>query len=605
MSRNLIKNKQIQSLILIFCAVLFMLALVAALLTRPVKAHQEDSSDWKSDWAVTEGFALSIDTEGYTFPTAIAFVPEPGSGPKDPLYFVAELGGRVKVVTNDRSVYTFAENFFQRNPEKELPDLEGETGLAGICLAPEQGYVFATFAYADSLGVLRNNVVRFESKPRTFSLKATGQLDFTDIFANFEAAVSHQIGSCQVANNALYVSIGDGRQTEESQNVNALLGKVLRISLDGKSLPDNPFYDASNPDKPANFVWAYGWRNPFGLKAVGDRIFVADNGSEVDRFAEALAGENYMWDGTDWSIGSHADVALEPTIGPAQLEYNPAGSKALPKEYDQNFFVAASRPDGAGIVRLPYSLDQKRATGVPNYFLRYQGAAQQIVVGVALGPDGLYFVPTLPDVEGKTSILKVFYDPVHQHPYLLTNITDPELLMSQKGCFGCHELNGKGGTAGPALDQAKMVKQLDNKLNSEDYVQTLHQVDLLDREPFVNYKEARTEVVQAEGQERIRTWMIYHIMEPKFDNPNSLMPNLKLSRTEATAITDYLLQEKSFTDKVKDVLLPLLPALILPRHLLFAFAIGLVVGILGYVILMSFIKRARRHKRVQEPVVDQ
>src|SRR5689334_13483112 len=126
-----------------------------------------------------------------------------------------------------------------------------------------------------------------------------------------------------------------------------------------------------------------------------------------------------------------------------------------------------------------------------------------------------------------------------------------------------------------------MVKQRDEKLNPADYLQTIQQVELLNRQPVVKYKEAREDVLQPEGQERIRTWMIYHIMEPRFDNPNSLMPSLGLSRTEATAITDYLLQEKSFMGRVKDIVLPYLPAVILPRHLLFAFAIGLVAGILG------------------------
>jgi hypothetical protein len=43
---------------------------------------------------VPEGFSISIDTEGYHYPTAIAFVPTPGNDPKDPLYFVTELRGR-------------------------------------------------------------------------------------------------------------------------------------------------------------------------------------------------------------------------------------------------------------------------------------------------------------------------------------------------------------------------------------------------------------------------------------------------------------------------------------------------------------------------------
>jgi len=101
---------------------------------------------------VADNFALDLDTQGYHFPSAIAFVPTPGSGPKDPLYFITELRGTIKVVTNDRSVHIFADGFFHSQPRKELPDLEGETGMAGVCLEPSRGYVFVTYAYTDSAG---------------------------------------------------------------------------------------------------------------------------------------------------------------------------------------------------------------------------------------------------------------------------------------------------------------------------------------------------------------------------------------------------------------------------------------------------------------------
>jgi hypothetical protein len=148
-----------------------------------------------------------------------------------------------------------------------------------------------------------------------------------------------------------------------------------------------------------------------------------------------------------------------------------------------------------------------------------------------------------------------------------------------------------------------MVKLLTTRLNSAEYLQSLQEVDHLDREPFVNFKEARREVLQAEGQERIRTWMIYHIMEPKFDNPNSLMPNMGLSRAEATAITDYLLQEQSFTERTKNYVMPYLPAVLLPRHLLFAFGIGLIAGILGYISLLAIIHRFHRRRRNKDMVL--
>lgn len=260
--------------------------------------------------------------------------------------------------------------------------------------------------------------------------------------------------------------------------------------------------------------------------------------------------------------------------------------------------MAASKPEVAGILRLTYSLEEDRVIGVPQYFLRYQGSEEQIMVGVALGPDGLYAVPTLPNAEGKSFVLRVAYDPNHQHPYLITDGTEPRTLMWEKGCIGCHQLGDEGGTAGPTLNQPQLAERINAKLNSSDYVQTLQEVDRLDREPFLSYKEARSEVITLEGQEKLRTWMIYHIMEPKFDNPNSLMPNMGLSRTEATLITDYLLQEQDtgFVAKTEDMIIQHLPAVILPRHLFFALGMGLVLGAIFSAAFITVIQRIRKKR---------
>lgn len=558
--------------------VLFLLGLAIWAPAAADDGADQTAFNWQSNWAVTEGFTIEIDTEGYQFPTAITFVPNPGPDPKDPLYFVTELRGQVKVVTNDRTVYTFAEDFFELEPEQELPEVEGETGLAGICLEPERGFVFVTFAYQDSEGILRNNIMRFQSQPEVFSLEPTAAADFSHIFASSEAAVSHQIGSCQVADGLLYVSLGDGRQTEQSREIDSVLGKVLRLTTEGQPAQGNPFYEDNGMSRAADYVWAYGFRNPFGLEVVGERVFVADNGSDIDRFLEVRAGEDYLWSGTDWSIGARADVALAPDVGPAQVDYYPAGLTLFPEQYGQSFFVATSKPEEAGVLRIRYDLEQASAQGVPEFLLRYQGTATQIVSGVALGPDGLYFVPTLPDIEGRSAVFKVSYAPQEPYPFLLSDITDPLLLMREKGCFGCHQLNNDGGTAGPALDQPLLADRLEARLGSDAYVQRVAEVNGVDREPFRNYREARAEVLQAEGQEQLRTWMIYHIMEPRFDNPSSQMPNLGLSKTEAAIITDYLLEEDSFLERGQAFLGRLVPQPIKPRYVYFAFAGGLVAG---------------------------
>src|SRR5690606_40277174 len=97
-----------------------------------------------SNIAVAPGYRLDVDSVGYDLPTAIAMIPEPFAGETAPLYFVAELQGTIKIVTRDRNVHDFA-----RVPTWGLQghDLDGNSqqGLAGLCLAPEHGYLFATF----------------------------------------------------------------------------------------------------------------------------------------------------------------------------------------------------------------------------------------------------------------------------------------------------------------------------------------------------------------------------------------------------------------------------------------------------------------------------
>jgi glucose/arabinose dehydrogenase len=550
-------------------------ASAAAAARRP----QAEPFDWRSDWAVSSGFALSVDSEGYQFPTAIAFVPQPGPAPKDPLYFVTELRGRVKVVTNDRSVYTFAEDFFRLTPREELPSVEGEIGLAGICLAPRHGYVFVTFAYQDADGVLRNNVVRLSSKPETFSTAATAQLAFTDIFAGYEAVPSHQIGNCQVGDDHLYVSIADGRQAAWSQRVDSILGKILRMTLDGKPVADNPFYQDDDAGKAANFVWASGFRNPFGQKYVDGRLFVADNGMRIDRFLEARAGENYLWNGNDWSLGANVQLVIAPAVGPVQVDYYSGAGSLFPETYKQHFFVALSAPQSAGVLTFAYSLDQHKILGTPEHFVRYRGQAEQVVAGLALGPDGLYFAPIMPNQEGQSAIFKVTYSPDEEHPFLIAAEQNPVSLMNDKGCFGCHSLNGSGGAAGPPLDRDALLASVEARLRSEAYRQELADLDHVDRDPFRSFKAARAEILRAEGMQQVRLWTKYHIVEPRFDNPYSQMPNLGLSEQEALAITDYLLRPPgSLVDRGKELMLGLLPAQILPRHLLLFFGGGFVAG---------------------------
>src|SRR5690606_29074187 len=126
-----------------------------------------------------------------------------------PLYFVAELQGTIKAVTNDRTAYDFAK---VPTRSQQGHDLEGasQQRLAGLCLEPELGYLFATYTEPDQGGVLRNRIVRFESHPFVYGLVADGATPIAPILATVQSAPAHQIGGCTVHEGEIYLGVGDG-----------------------------------------------------------------------------------------------------------------------------------------------------------------------------------------------------------------------------------------------------------------------------------------------------------------------------------------------------------------------------------------------------------
>jgi glucose/arabinose dehydrogenase len=128
----------------------------------------------------------------------------------------------------------------------------------------------------------------------------------------------------------LYIATGDSVRDPASQagqygqDPFSLLGKILRIDIDGQELPvhnykippDNPFLDGSGIAE----VFAYGFRNPyrfsFDVSANGKtRLFVADVGQAMMEEVDLVeAGGNYGWpirEGTTCFNSQRWDQPLE------------------------------------------------------------------------------------------------------------------------------------------------------------------------------------------------------------------------------------------------------------------------------------------------------
>ena len=462
--------------------------------------------DWRQDWEVRESFDLAIDSSGFRLPTAIAFVQQPATEDDAALYFVTELRGTIKVVTNDRRVRTFAE-VSALVPRSELPDPAGEGGLAGLCLDAAHGYVFVTYTARDQNGLMRNRITRFETAPRTFALRPERAVEIGAALAREPSAISHQIGGCRVAGDALYVGVGDGGDPRASQQPERLLGKVVRLTLDGAPYPGNPLPASSGADAdPASApVWAYGLRNPFGIAIVDGEVFVADNGPSLDRFLRVPAGLNALWDGSDASIAALADVVFPRTIGPVQLERHPPGAALFPEPWRSSFFAATSARANSGVVAIPYDLAAGRADGTPAFVVRRRGPALPAgigVAGLAFGPDGLYFAALLANEAGETHVLRLAHDAASTFPFVIGRSGS---RLQAQGCTSCHAVGGEGGQLGPPLDfELARRSALLERLGSEPYRERQSLLDTVDAEPFSSTRALRAEVREADGEDQLR-----------------------------------------------------------------------------------------------------
>ncbi len=107
----------------------------------------------------------------------------------------------------------------------------------------------------------------------------------------------------------LYVPLGDGGDggdpQDRAQNLNELLGKMLRIHVTGVptyTIPsDNPYANDTVPNTRAE-IWAAGLRNPwrFSFDRVTNEIYIADVGQgareEIDLLANNTPAQNFGWD---------------------------------------------------------------------------------------------------------------------------------------------------------------------------------------------------------------------------------------------------------------------------------------------------------------------
>ncbi|MCC7013050.1 MAG: PQQ-dependent sugar dehydrogenase [Planctomycetes bacterium] len=372
-----------------------------------------------------EGFQVEVVATGFQLPVNIAFVPNAGPGPSEPLLYVTELYGKIKVVQRNRLVGVYAANLLNFNPTGAFPG-SGEQGLTGITVDPQSGDVIAALLYAPVVNPANHfpKLVRFSSTDGGHT--AAQQTTLLDMVGETQGQ-SHQISNLTLLpDGTLLCHMGDGFDAATAQNLNSYRGKILRLHLDGSPVASNPFYNALDGITARDYVYAYGVRNPFGgeWRAADNSQYCVENGPSVDRFSRIVSGRNYLWDGSDASMANFALYNWNPAHGPVNLAFiqpETFGGSGFPASSMGHAFVSESGPTYAlgqnaqGKRITEWVLDANGAlVSGPRRFVEYSGYRRATACGLEAGPDGLYFTDLYADlgsnpVAAGSNLLRVFY----------------------------------------------------------------------------------------------------------------------------------------------------------------------------------------------------
>jgi len=364
-------------------------------------------------WAVRQsGYRVEVVASGFRLPVNIAFVPNPGPNPNSPLYYVTELYGTIKVVTRDGSVHDYATNLLNFNPTGNFPG-SGEQGLSGIAVDPLNGDVFAAMLYSSVPGQEAAphypKVVKFTST--NGGLSAATQTTILNMTGESQGQ-SHQVSNLTFGpDDKLYLHMGDGFDQSTAQNLNSFRGKILRMSRTGGAVSDNPFYSTADGITSRDYIYAYGFRNPFGgaWRQADGSHYEVENGPSVDRITRVVRSRNFLWDGSDQSMVNYAIYNWNPATGPVNIAFvqpGTFGGSQFPADKMDHAFISESGPTWAGgaqtngkrISEFVFDAAGNRVSG-PTPLIEYAGSGKATVVGLAAGPDGLYFTDLYKDLD--------------------------------------------------------------------------------------------------------------------------------------------------------------------------------------------------------------
>lgn len=213
----------------------------------------------------------------------------------DARLFAVEQVGRIKIVNPNGTV--------NATPFLNISSVvlnSGEQGLLGLAFHPnysQNGFFYVNYINLSGDTVIARYTV---SADANIANPASAQILMT---IDQPSTTNHNGGTLRFGPDGyLYIGMGDGGDGgARSQNVNDLLGKMLRIDVNSGTtygIPaGNPYAGVTNG---ADEIWAIGLRNPwkFSFDQNGT-LWIADVGQsqneEINKQPSTSAGLNYGW----------------------------------------------------------------------------------------------------------------------------------------------------------------------------------------------------------------------------------------------------------------------------------------------------------------------
>jgi glucose/arabinose dehydrogenase len=264
------------------------------------KETSNHSSKGSGAAAVSYSISLKEIASGLEAPVGLTYADD-GTG----RLFVIEQTGTIRIIRNGQLLDAPFLNISDRLDG--LGSGYSEKGLLGLAFHPDyptngKFYVYYS-APTSAKGMDHKSVI---AEYTTSSNVDKAGLDERIILEIQEPESNHNGGQlCFGPDGYLYIGVGDGGGAGDKhgsigngQNINTLLGKILRIDINITSgytnPPDNPFVNKNGNDE----IFAVGLRNPwrFSFDRKTGELFCADVGqNEYEEVDIIEKGKNYGW----------------------------------------------------------------------------------------------------------------------------------------------------------------------------------------------------------------------------------------------------------------------------------------------------------------------